>query len=322
MARLDGREPLRLLEVAYENGPTHSEVARSYGYGAAGPVLGDFRARRRGVTVTTKLGIRLLRRTPLLTTAKATAPAIAALQPGKRRLVRRRAAAMVQGGMFDLPAARRSLAKSLRELETSRVDMLLLHDYQLEDLRRADLLRFLEDEREADSIGAYGVATGAEVVRDVVANDLAAGSVVQFRSSTGAATVGSIVLEPDQAVGTHSALGSRFRAPCGRLAGDLPRPKVGGAVGRRFLRGRSPRVRPVSIRLQCHLEQAPDPEIRITLSRERASTGMSRARTKWQVIELERRTAEVMTACAVKEVTRLGLGHLRTTACSKRRFAA
>jgi choline dehydrogenase-like flavoprotein len=94
-----------------------------------------------------------------------------------------------------------------------------------------------------------------------------------------------------------------------RLAGDLPR--VGGAVARRFLQGRSPMGRPLSVRLQCHLEQAPDPESRITLSTERDALGMPRARVQWRLTELERRTAEVMTARASEEFARLGLGNLR-----------
>jgi choline dehydrogenase-like flavoprotein len=94
-----------------------------------------------------------------------------------------------------------------------------------------------------------------------------------------------------------------------RLASDLPR--VGGAVARRFLRGRSPLGQPVSVRLQCHLEQAPDPASRITLSSERDTLGMPRARIEWRLTELERRTAQVLTAHAGDEFARLGLGTLQ-----------
>ena len=97
-----------------------------------------------------------------------------------------------------------------------------------------------------------------------------------------------------------------------RLAGDLRR--VGGAVARRFLYGRSPAGSPLSIRLQCHLEQAPNPCSRVALSDERDGIGQRRARIDWRLTELERRTAEVLTDSVTVEFARLGLGRLRQEA--------
>src|SRR5436190_22196949 len=58
MTRLGRTQSLRLLEVAYDAGITHFDTARSYGYGEAESVVGDFLARSRdNLTVTTKLGI-------------------------------------------------------------------------------------------------------------------------------------------------------------------------------------------------------------------------------------------------------------------------
>src|SRR5690348_6885308 len=52
----------RLLEIAYEVGFRHFDVAPSYGLGAAEAVLGSFLATRRdGVTVATKIGIAVRR---------------------------------------------------------------------------------------------------------------------------------------------------------------------------------------------------------------------------------------------------------------------
>ena len=52
-------EAVRTLEVALEQGITHFDVARLYGFGQAEGILGEFlRGKRDRVTVTTKFGLR------------------------------------------------------------------------------------------------------------------------------------------------------------------------------------------------------------------------------------------------------------------------
>ena len=68
---------------------------------------------------------------------------------------------------------------------------------------------------------------------------------------------------------------------------------------------------PREIRLQCYLEQSPNPESRIRLGREVDPLGVRRAAVEWRMAEIERRTAQVMTDLVAKEFARLGLGNIR-----------
>lgn len=56
------------------------------------------------------------------------------------------------------------------------------------------------------------------------------------------------------------------------------------------------------------LEQAPDPESRISLSKDRDALGLRRVQTNWRLGELERRTAARFTGYIAAEFARLGIG--------------
>jgi choline dehydrogenase-like flavoprotein len=60
-----------------------------------------------------------------------------------------------------------------------------------------------------------------------------------------------------------------------------------------------------------HLEQAPDPENRVTLGEERDALGLPRARLRWGLGEPERRTANRVMRLLAEELGRLSLGRLR-----------
>jgi choline dehydrogenase-like flavoprotein len=101
---------------------------------------------------------------------------------------------------------------------------------------------------------------------------------------------------------------------------SLGRAELRGAVGqlddvavaayRRFVRGRPSAVPLQRTRVQILLEQAPNPESRITLSSERDALGLPKARVDWRLTELERRTARVFVGVLDAEFRRLGLAHL------------
>ena len=87
--------------------------------------------------------------------------------------------------------------------------------------------------------------------------------------------------------------------------------EIGSAVTRRYLHGLSPRGRPTAVRLQCYLEQAPNPDSRVQLSPTvRDVIGLPALRVDWRITELERRTLQVMTDAASAEFARLGLGRM------------
>ncbi len=88
-------------------------------------------------------------------------------------------------------------------------------------------------------------------------------------------------------------------------------PEVLRATARRYLRGRSPLGKPRRIRLQCHTEQEPDPQSRVTLSANRDALGLRRAKVDWRLNNCERQTVRVMTAAMGAELKRLGLAELQ-----------
>jgi choline dehydrogenase-like flavoprotein len=59
------------------------------------------------------------------------------------------------------------------------------------------------------------------------------------------------------------------------------------------------------------LEQAPDPDSRVSLSRERDALGLRRVDVNWRLGELERRTAARFTGYIAAEFARLGIGRCR-----------
>lgn len=82
-------------------------------------------------------------------------------------------------------------------------------------------------------------------------------------------------------------------------------------VWTRFVRRRLPAARGARVSLWAHLEQAPDPESRVTLDPvARDALGMPRARLDWRLNELDRRSFQVFAEVVGQELERLGLGRL------------
>lgn len=160
----------RLLRTAYDLGFRHFDVAPSYGLGAAESALGRFlREGTSDVTLATKVGIRArgnfltraLQR-PIRTTLR--------VFPG----LRGRATAAVGNFVharpdFALLACTRSLEQSLRNLRRDAVDLLLLHEARLEDLRDGATLDWLETQRQRGLTRSIGVATTPDAAEQIVA---------------------------------------------------------------------------------------------------------------------------------------------------------
>lgn len=88
-------------------------------------------------------------------------------------------------------------------------------------------------------------------------------------------------------------------------------PEVVRGTSRRYFKGKSPLGNPSQIRLQCHTEQEPDPQSRITLSDSRDALGLPRAQVNWRVNQSERHTVSIMTKVMQTEFKRLGLGDVQ-----------
>jgi choline dehydrogenase-like flavoprotein len=88
-------------------------------------------------------------------------------------------------------------------------------------------------------------------------------------------------------------------------------PEVARATSRRYFLGKSPLGKPRRILLQCHTEQQPDPDSRVTLSPNRDALGLFRGKVDWRLNHSERHSVRVMTAAMGGELKRLGLAQLK-----------
>ena len=158
MGRSSRRESERALGAALDAGINFFDTARSYGYGAAEGVLGDFaRGRRDRLILCTKFGILPAARS-WKQAVKPLARKAVQLFPGLRRAAQRQAASLFHPGQFSVEVLRSSLETSLRELKTDYVDILLLHAAPATVLEQHDLFGELEALVAAGKIRMAGIS--------------------------------------------------------------------------------------------------------------------------------------------------------------------
>ncbi len=162
LGRIGRKASLRALALAYEQGITHFDVARSYGFGEAEQLLGEFLAGKRGgVTVTSKFGVVPPRNTRVLSFAKSVARASLAKLPAGQRVLRACSRAALAGHRYDVPYAQACLEHSLLQLRTDHIDYYLIHDPADAFVVSDELLAFLERARTQGKIGQWGVTGDA-----------------------------------------------------------------------------------------------------------------------------------------------------------------
>jgi D-threo-aldose 1-dehydrogenase len=217
MGALNRKQSLALLESAFDTGIRHYDVAPMYGYGEAEACLGEFLARHRGeITVATKYGIPPAKKSSLIKAARRiVGPVVQALPAVKQRLARvaNAATSNSERASFTAEQARVSLERSLAELRTSRIDLWLLHEVEATDLQDDTLLRFLEDQVTAGTVGTFGIGSEGAKVGELTREKPAYCKVLQFEWS---------VLDPAISHGGpfrihHRALTNNFRALHGAL---------------------------------------------------------------------------------------------------------
>jgi len=176
MGRVGRAASLRAMNAAWDAGITLFDTARSYGFGEAEGVLGEFlRGKRDQAVVATKYGIAPQRLNPLKRVAVPMVRAVKKL-PGVGSRLKRGGGGPVVHGEFSVAGLRASLEKSLRELKTDRVDVLFLHEATAAVLEQDALMAELEGLVRAGKIlraGLYGSAAvcaaglghGPEVLR-------------------------------------------------------------------------------------------------------------------------------------------------------------
>lgn len=162
----------RLLEVAYDVGIRHFDVAPMYGLGRAETEVGRFARRRRGdVILATKFGIGPTVFARALGRMQRPVRRTLEVLPAIRQQARERAAGPESGCLgpmvysaegYDGVTARASLERSLRALDTDYVDLLLLHDPAPGSVRSEEVRCYLEEARRAGWIRDWGVAGEAD----------------------------------------------------------------------------------------------------------------------------------------------------------------
>ena len=176
-----------MLEAAFDAGIRHFDVAPMYGFGQAEGCLGEFLGRHRGeVTVTTKYGIPPVRSQGWMGLARAAARPVVRALPGLKRRMTQVAGSVVQPAgkaSFTAAGARESLERSLGELRTDHIDVWLLHEATVDDLRDDALLRLLEDAVASGKIGTFGVGSERARVETLLAARPEYCATVQFEWS-------------------------------------------------------------------------------------------------------------------------------------------
>ena len=207
------RQGLDMLAAAYDAGIRHFDVARAYSSGDAEGLLGEFLAendRRSKVTITTKFGLQppsggVAR----LKFVKTIARKLMKLSPGLRKAIGAKSGKMVQQGAFSPEQARASLEKSLVELRTDRVEILLLHEATSADCT-PELLSFLDECVREGRIGQYGVGSGFPKIEGVSHDRPDYSRILQFESSVVHRNRETLNPPSTTATITHGAIGRSF----------------------------------------------------------------------------------------------------------------
>lgn len=155
---------LRNLEVAFDHGITHFDLARAYGFGAAEGIVGKFiKGKRDRVTLTTKVGIYpkndLLGNLVIQNLTR-----LAFNQFRKVRSSHKPPASREH--TFVLSELKKSLQVSLKELRTDYLDYLLLHEATVRQAQQPEILNWLKDLRREGTIRSFGIASYADMIRE------------------------------------------------------------------------------------------------------------------------------------------------------------
>ena len=160
MGKVGKGDAFNAMAVALEHGITHFDIARSYGFGRAEAVLGQFlKGRRDKVTVTTKFGVvppRLsLKHKLIMPVARQAMQVLPALASRARK----QSAVLLADRCFDVGYAQTCLHESLRQLQTDHVDVYLLHEpVSLTPDQRHALQRFMLEAKQAGKVSQWGIA--------------------------------------------------------------------------------------------------------------------------------------------------------------------
>jgi aryl-alcohol dehydrogenase-like predicted oxidoreductase len=168
-SRYGRRESLRTLGVAFDLGINYFDVARSYGYGDAEGIVGQFISNKRErVVVATKFGIDPPQASRARRLVKAVARELFRAAPALRVVARQSLGRQFTHGSFDVQRMTQSVETSLRQLQTDRIDVLLIHDCSPEAIEDDALFRGLETLVTAGKVRWVGASGERAVVREAL----------------------------------------------------------------------------------------------------------------------------------------------------------
>lgn len=168
-SNLTEKHALRNLEVAYDNGITHFDVARLYGYGLAEGIVGKFaRGKRNKITITTKVGLfpnnnNFLKNLFLQNSARYLYRLIKKSKASKH--IQQKAGQAVFK-TFNLQDIKVSLETSLKELKTDYIDYFLLHEADVAEANNEEIINFMEKQKAKGIIKAYGIGTYSDILEN------------------------------------------------------------------------------------------------------------------------------------------------------------
>jgi aryl-alcohol dehydrogenase-like predicted oxidoreductase len=181
LGRVGKQASLRALETAWDAGINLFDVARSYGYGEAEALLGEFLAGKRDkALIATKFGILPQKQQSWKHAAKPIVRAALRFAPGARSLVRRGISTQMTPNQFTVDVLRESLDASLRALRTDYVDCLFLHSAPAEILEQSDLFEALARVVEQGKARYIGISADSEVIELALRHRLPVLQAMQF----------------------------------------------------------------------------------------------------------------------------------------------
>ncbi|NEO21447.1 aldo/keto reductase [Moorena sp. SIO4A5] len=164
LGRVDKRKSIQALKIAYEEGINYFDIARSYGWGEAESILGNFLVQnkipRDSVEITTKFGL-VPKNNRLIRLSKNIARKVISINPKTQTLVKSAASQVAPKIDFSVDTAKTSLEKSLKSLRTDYIDNILLHGYDFQNPPNdiTDIVNFFDSEKKRGKIKNYGFST-------------------------------------------------------------------------------------------------------------------------------------------------------------------
>jgi D-threo-aldose 1-dehydrogenase len=211
----------RLIESALEAGIRYFDVARLYGNGSAEAVVGTaLRPIRDRVVIVSKAGILPLSMLPWDKFKKKATKAVRLAGPIARALVPPPQACGDRYGAFRLVDLVRSVNRSLKQLQTDYLDILLLHECSVADARDGEVIRFLERLRTEGKIRAFGIATHFPETCQILNETPNVARVAQFASDAFNRNVGKLPPGRAELVVTHTPIKQILPRLLDHLAAD------------------------------------------------------------------------------------------------------